>query len=193
MFQLASEVDKGKSTPKIEESIAERIKLRRQKLNIIAKKREKINNTLFDYYFDYLSPEIMLKKLRYTSDEKNKDMVESINKKLTKMKKIIKNVPKDKVFKVEENEKVINIVERILELNSKKQSGKGLKILTPNQMLSRLPITLVQLKAGKTSEKLKNEIRQLLYSLYRSEKLTKQLKVWLTLFKNESNLYEHWT
>ena len=119
----------------------------------------------------------MLKKLRYTSDEKNKDMVESINKKLTKMKKIIKNVPKDKVFKVEENEKIINIVERILELNSKKQSGKGLKILTPNQMLSRLPITLVQLKAGKTSEKLKNEIRQLLYSLYRSEKLTKQLKV----------------
>ena len=139
------------------------------------KKREKINNTLFDYYFDYLSPEIMLKKLRYTSDEKNKDMVESINKKLTKMKKIIKNVPKDKVFKVEENEKIINIVERILELNSKKQSGKGLKILTPNQMLSRLPITLVQLKAGKTSEKLKNEIRQLLYSLYRSKKLTKQL------------------
>ena len=42
-----------------------------------------------------------------------------------------------------------------------------LKILTPNQMLSRLPITLAQLKAGNNSEKLKNEIRQLLYSLYR--------------------------
>ena len=53
--------------------------------------------------------------------------------------------------------------------------GKGLRILTPNQMLSRLPITLVQLKAGNNSEKLKNEIRQLLYSLYRSKKLTKQL------------------
>ena len=52
---------------------------------------------------------------------------------------------------------------------------KGLRILTPNQMLSRLPITLVQLKAGNNSEKLKNEIRQLLYSLYRSKKLTKQL------------------
>ena len=52
---------------------------------------------------------------------------------------------------------------------------KGLKILTPNQMLSRLPITLAQLKAGNNSEKLKNEIRQLLYSLYRSKKLTKQL------------------
>ena len=51
----------------------------------------------------------------------------------------------------------------------------GLKILTPNQMLSRLPISLAQLKAGNNSEKLKNEIRQLLYSLYRSKKLTKQL------------------
>ena len=53
--------------------------------------------------------------------------------------------------------------------------GSALKILTPNQMLSRLPISLAQLKAGNNSEKLKNEIRQLLYSLYRSKKLTKQL------------------
>ena len=45
------------------------------------------------------------------------------------------------------------------------QQGKGLKILTPNQMLSRLPISLAQLKAGNNSEKLKNEMRQLLYSL----------------------------
>ena len=42
-------------------------------------------------------------------------------------------------------------------------------------MLSRLPITLAQLKAGNNSEKFKNEIRQLLYSLYRSNKRTKQL------------------
>ena len=51
----------------------------------------------------------------------------------------------------------------------------GLKILTPNQMLGRLPISLAQLKAGNNSEKLKNETRQLLYCLYRSKKLTKQL------------------
>ena len=50
------------------------------------------------------------------------------------------------------------------------QSAKGLKIFTPNQMLSRLPIALAQLKAENNSEKLKNEIRQLLYSLYRSKK-----------------------
>ena len=55
------------------------------------------------------------------------------------------------------------------------QTGKGLKILTPNQMLSRLSITLAQLKAGNNSEKLKNEIRQLLYSLYRSKNMTKQV------------------
>ena len=55
------------------------------------------------------------------------------------------------------------------------QPGKGLKILTPDQMLSRLSISLSQLKAGNNSQKLKNEIRQLLYSLYRLKKLTKQL------------------
>ena len=76
---------------------------------------------------------------------------------------------------IEENEKIINIVERIIYFNQLNQSGQGLKIWTPNQMLSRLPISLAQLKAGNNSEKLKNEIRQLLYSLYWSKKLTKQL------------------
>ena len=117
----------------------------------------------------------MIRILNDASDEKNKNLVESINKKLNKMKKIIKNVPKDEVCKVKENEKIIDIVERILELNGEKQLGQGLKILTPSQMLSRLPITLAPLKAGNNSEKLKNEIRQLLYSLYRSKKLTKRL------------------
>ena len=69
---------------------------------------------------------------------------------------------------------IVNVVENILEFN-RQQQGQGLKILTPSQMLSRLPISLAQLKAGNNSEKLKNEIRQLLYSLYRSKKLTKQL------------------
>ena len=138
-------------------------------------KKKKINNTLFNYYFDYSNPEIMFKKLRDASDQKNKNMVESIKKKLTKMKNIVKNVPKEKVSRVEENEKIIDIVEGILELNREKKSGKGLKISMPNQMLSRLPITLAQLKEGNNSEKLENKIKQLLYSLYRSKRLTKQL------------------
>ena len=55
------------------------------------------------------------------------------------------------------------------------QLGEGIKILAPNQMLTRLPISLAQLKAGNNSEKLKNEMRQLLYSLYRSKNITKQI------------------
>ena len=51
-----------------------------------------------------------------------------------------------------------------------KQQGQGLKILTPQQMLSRLPILLAQLQAGNNSQQLKNEIRQLLYLLYRLKK-----------------------
>ena len=54
--------------------------------------------------------------------------------------------------------------------------GKGLKVLRPNQMLSRLPISLAQLKAENNyDEKLKDEIKQLLYYLYRSKKLTKNV------------------
>ena len=54
-----------------------------------------------------------------------------------------------------------------------KAKGTGLKILTNKQMLNRLPILLVQTQAGNNSSKLKNEIRQILYSLYRSKVLTK--------------------
>ena len=61
----------------------------------------------------------------------------------------------------------------ILKFNKRNQQGKGLKLFTPDQMLSRLPIILAQLKAGNNSEKLKNQIRQLLYSPYRSKNMTK--------------------
>ena len=63
----------------------------------------------------------------------------------------------------------------MLKLEGNRSAGRGLKILTPDQMFSRLPISLIQLKAGNSSQKLKNEIRQLLYSFYRSKKLAKQL------------------
>ena len=60
---------------------------------------------------------------------------------------------------------------------NKSSSEKGLKILTLSQILSRLPVSLAQLKSGNNSEKLKNEIRQLLYFLYRSKNLqNKSLK-----------------
>ena len=63
--------------------------------------------------------------------------------------------PKDDEVMIEENEKIIDIVERIIYFKQLNQAGKGSKILTPSQMLSRLPISLAQLKAGNNSERLK--------------------------------------
>ena len=58
---------------------------------------------------------------------------------------------------------------------AKEQEGKGLKTLTPNEMLKRLRIALAQIKAGNNSESLLNEIRQIAYSLYRSKEITKKV------------------
>ena len=77
----------------------------------------------------------LIKRLKNVNDEINKNMVESINKSLNKMKKIIKNVPENKTFKIEENKKIIDFVERILDLNRDKQLGLGLKILTQTKRL----------------------------------------------------------
>ena len=70
---------------------------------------------------------------------------------------------------------MLELLNYLGEIFTQPTEGKDFKILTPNQMLSRLPITYAQLKARNNSEKIKNEIRQLLYSLYRSKKLKKQL------------------
>ena len=53
--------------------------------------------------------------------------------------------------------------------------GKGLKILTPKQMLQQLPIALAQEKAGNNSKILLNEIRQFVYSLYHSKQITRKV------------------
>ena len=57
----------------------------------------------------------------------------------------------------------------------RKQQGQGVRILIPKQLITRLLILLAQLKAGNNSEKLKDEIRQLLHSLYRSKKLSRTI------------------
>ena len=57
----------------------------------------------------------------------------------------------------------------------KSTKGTGLKILTPKQMLQRLPTALAQVKAGNNSESLLSEIRQIVYSLYQSKEITKKL------------------
>ena len=58
---------------------------------------------------------------------------------------------------------------------AKEQEGTGLKILTLNQMLKRLPIAFAQIKASNNSESLLNESRQIVYSLYRSKEITKKV------------------
>ena len=63
----------------------------------------------------------------------------------------------------------------VSEAKHKAKYGKGLKILTPQQMLQTLPIALAQVKAGNTSENLLNEIRQIIYSLYQTKEITEKV------------------
>ena len=143
-----------------EGSIAERTKLRRGRFDEIKRKKLDINNELFKAYFTgYQSPSDMYKKLSKTKDAVNEFRGYSIKKVLSNLKRIIEHTSKDDAAKIEEEEKIIDIVERVLELTNKTQSGQGIKILTPSQMLSRLRISLARLNAGNNSEKLKNEIR----------------------------------
>ena len=116
---------------------------------------------------------IWQKKLFEIKDKKKKnDFVEEIKNRRSKLKDEIEEMSEKNK---EESNKILKIVEEIIKFNNQKQSAEGIKILTPNQMLSRLPISLAQLEAGNSSNKRKNEIRQLLYSRYRSKNMTKQV------------------
>ena len=129
--------------------------------------------TMICLKINFVVPSALAKKL-YEIKNKNNKLENVIKSGLSDLKHKIKEMSEDEK-EIEQPDKILKIVEKILEFNKQNQSGQGLKILTPNQMLIRLPISLAQLKAGNNSEKLKNEIRQILYSLYRSKKLTKQL------------------
>ena len=134
-----------------------------------------LNKKLFKKHFNFQKPSDMLMLLNATKDKtKNNELVNKIHSGLEDLKEEIKNMSK-KEIKVKNPDKIVEIVEMILKFNKQNQQGKGLKILTPNQIFSRLPIALAQLEAGNNSEKLKNEIRQLLPSLYRSKNMTKQV------------------
>ena len=98
------------------------------------------------------------------------------------LKKIILKKLRDYLKYIEEQEKVQKRFSDDYDSNGwssgsgnvvSKAKGAGLKILNKKQMLNRLPILLAQIQAGNNSIKLKNEIRQTLYSLYRSKVLTK--------------------
>ena len=116
----------------------------------------------------------MLEYLYKANASQNNELVSLINSELTDLKKEIKKMSEEE-RNAEKPDNIVNIVENIFNFNKQQQSGEGIKILTPNQMLSRLSISLPQLEAGNNSNKLKNEIRQLLYSLYCSKNMTKQV------------------
>ena len=151
-------------------------------MNGLIKKKTKnktgINRELFRKHFNFQRPSDML-KVFYTANakKKNGDLVVAVvatKSGLSDLRKEIENVS-EKEKKIEKPNEVVDIFKEILRLNKRKQEGQGLKVLTPDQMLNSSPITLAQLKVGNNSEKLKNEIRQLLYSLYCSNKFTKTI------------------
>ena len=140
----------------------------------INKEEKNINNELFKKHFNFHSPSVMLKSLNNINDiEENNKSVDVIISRLKDLKKEIEEMSEER--KIEKPDKILKTVREILQFNKEKQEGQGIKIPTPNQMLSKLPISLAQLEAGNNSNKLKNEIRQLLYSLYHSKNMTKQV------------------
>ena len=113
----------------------------------------------------------MLRELyRIKNKKENKKLVDLIKSGLKDLKGEIKEMSENEI-EIERPDKMVDLVQGILEFNRQNQERQELKILTPKQMLSILPISLAQLKAGNNFEKLKNELRQLLRSLYRSKKL----------------------
>ena len=135
----------------------------------------------------------MYKNLNATTDiEENKIKVNKIKSNLADLVMKIKNNPTNNTKKIRNRNTMVEIVELILKFNQLEQEGSGLKILTPNQMLSRLPISLAQLKAGNNSEKLKTKLGKFCILCTDQKNLQKMfIKVWLTLFKHGNNLYEH--
>ena len=141
----------------------------------VNKQETGINTELFKKHFKIQRPSDMVKYQYQTNDrKKNHELFNMIYSGIEDLKKEIKEMS-EKKKENEKPDKMVKIVREILKFNKQNQEGKGMKILTPNQMLSRLPISLAPLKAVNNSEKLKNEIRQLLYSLCCSKNMTKQV------------------
>ena len=122
----------------------------------IIKEETDINTELFKKHFNFQRPSDMLKFLYKVNTNQNNELVNVINSGLKDSKEEIKKMPKEEK-ETEKPDNIVKLVEEILKFNKQKQEGQGMKILTPS------------------SEKLKNEVRQLLYSLYHSKNITKQV------------------
>ena len=137
------------------------LKLLEEFLNKIKNEEKIIKEQIFRDYFLYQTPSYLTKILYGNDGIKNCEIIKSINNGLIELRNSINNkdIPEHKNKK-----KVYHIVEKIVNFNIK-QKDKGLKILTLKQMLQKLPITLAQV----------NEIRQIIYSLYREKDVTKKV------------------
>ena len=172
-------------------------------LNELTKIRESsepidFNNLIYYYkgniapinFIDFKGPLHIFKRI-YKGDKN----LEEIEKEQIEFKRYLGNIkqgsPKNRSEKqkktIDNIENIYNKRQRIVKMYNdyaknmsrniyeSKQKGTGLKILTPSQMLKRLPIALAQIKAGNNSESLLNKVRQIVYSLYRSKEITKKV------------------
>ena len=106
---------------------------------------------LFIYLINFQRPSALVKTVYNTDDKKkNNDLANVIKSGLNDLKNEIENVSKEEK-EIEKPNEIVDIVEKIIEFNNRTQSGQGLNILAPEQMFSRLPIFLAQLRAGNNS------------------------------------------
>ena len=140
-------------------------------MNEIIADEKDIKYEIFWYYLKYQNPSLLAKDLIRAMQAKNEQLVNNINDIMIDLRNAIIKI------EVPENEnpnKIVDIAQNILDIN-KQQKGKGIKVLTPKQMLQRLPIALVQVKAGNRSENLPNAINQNIYSSYQENEITKRV------------------
>ena len=151
VFKTKEEEIKDKLKEKSQEELKEYIN---NTFTFIEEQSEVINNDLFRKYSDFQHLLIWRKKLFETKDAKeNSKLIEEIKNRWGNLKDETNKISKEEIENEKPN-KILEIVNEIIDFNKEieKQQGSGLKILTPNQMLSRLLITLAQLKAENNSE-----------------------------------------
>ena len=132
---------------------------------------------MYEFWYKYMKPKYGDNvKYCYMDTDSFIMHIKTEDQKSEEQKKTIDNI-KNLYNSREEVIKMFNDYARNVSRNiyDSKQEGTGLKILTPKQMLQRLPIALAQIKAGNNSQSLLNEIRQIVYSLYQSKEITKKV------------------
>ena len=118
-------------------------------------KKEIGTNRIISKTFQFnRSSEISKSVYNMNNKNKNSHLINVIKSGLSDLKKEIEKMGEDEK-RIEELDKMVNIVVKIILFNIQNQQGQGLKILTPDQMLKRLPISLAQVKAENNSENLK--------------------------------------